>query len=320
MARLQRIHKELAGGRFPSVQWLAENLEVTTRTIKRDLATLRYSFAAPVEYDRKKKGFGYREPGWTLPVQRLSEGELLAFFLAERSLRSVGHSAEAILLKSALSKLSTLLPDEVLVDINQLAETVSFQRLPVSTVDPTSLAEIAKACVECQALRIEYFSPHSQKRTERTIEPYCIHNFAGDWYVIAFDHLRNAIRDFQVGRIQKLFALHRWFEKDPSWNSEAYLSKGFWMTRGGRLTTVEIIFDPYQAQWIRERDELHSSEIREELPDGSLRLVFKSGSAGMEAVARFCLGYSGHVRIVRPKQLISIVNSKAEKMLKDNSP
>lgn len=87
------------------------------------------------------------------------------------------------------------------------------------------------------------------------------------------------------------------------------------MMRGGKLVTVEIHFDVYQSQWIRERQHFHPDERREDLPDGSLRLLFKIGEKGLEAVARFCLTYAGHCRAEKPKKLKEIVREKLLKGL-----
>ncbi len=85
--------------------------------------------------------------------------------------------------------------------------------------------------------------------------------------------------------------------------------------RGGRLVTVEIHFDEFQAQWIRERQFFHPDERREDLPDGSLRLSFNIGEKGLEAVARFCLTYAGHCRAEKPEKLREIVREKLLKGL-----
>jgi predicted DNA-binding transcriptional regulator YafY len=280
---------------------------------------MRNLLSAPIEYDRRRRGFSFIEPGWILPAQRISEGELLAFFVAENVLRNIGQSAEAVLLRSALAKLASLLPDEISISISELAKSVSFEGIPSTRVEPYVLSRLARACIESEAVEISYYSPHSQQGSVRKIEPYCLHNFAGDWYVIAFDRLRRAMRDFQAGRIESLTPLSEWFERPSNWNSGEYLSKGFLMTRGGKLTQVEIVFDAYQSQWIRERGKFHPLEKREELEDGRLKLSFKIGQNGLEAVVRFCMTYAGHFEVLRPKRLAEMIRKKARKVLEDHS-
>ncbi|HMO82375.1 MAG TPA: WYL domain-containing protein [Pyrinomonadaceae bacterium] len=316
MARLQRIHREISAGRHPSLGVLAEILDVTPRTVKRDIAVMRNLLSAPVKYDRRQRGFIFEEPGWTLPVQKMTEGEMLAFFLAERVLRFIGHSNEAVLVKSATAKLAAHLPEEVSVSLSELLGAVSYQGVPASTVKPATLSRLARACIESEILEIEYYSPHSQKLSRRTIEPYCLHNFAGDWYLIAFDHLRKGMRDFQLSRIREYTATGRWFTKPANWDSNKYLADGFQMTRGGRPVSVEIVFDSFQAQWIRERRNFHPNEEREELENGELKLSFRIGKNGLSAVARFCMTYAGHFRVIKPNELRSLIRQKAGDTLK----
>jgi predicted DNA-binding transcriptional regulator YafY len=142
-----------------------------------------------------------------------------------------------------------------------------------------------------------------------------LHNFAGDWYAIAFDHLRQDVRDFHVGRIKRLRETDKFFTSPVDWNADAYMRRGFYMMRGGNLTTVSIVFDAYQARWIRERHTFHMDERREDLPDGGLRLSFPVGLNGLDAVARFCLTYAGHCRAEKPAALRQLTRERLQQGL-----
>lgn len=316
--RLYEIDKQIRGDKFPSVSQLAENLGVNERTVKRDLAVMRDSFNAPVIYDRKRHGFRYAQTGWTLPLTRLSEGDLLAFFIAENTLRLTGHTPEALQLKHSLSKIASLLPEEISVNLATLGENIRFQNLPFVSVEPKILQTLAQFAIFQQSVEFDYYSPHARQKTHRTADVYLLHNFAGDWYAVSYDHARQDFRDFHVGRMSNLKETNQFFERKTDWNAEKYLKRGFFMMRGGRLTTVEIIFDAYQAQWIRERHYFHPEETREELPGGDLRLSFKIGEQGLEAVARFCLTYAGNCLVEKPKKLRDMVVKKLKEGLRIN--
>ncbi|MBA2378226.1 MAG: WYL domain-containing protein [Blastocatellia bacterium] len=313
LTRISTIDREIASGQFPNVKRSADLLEITERTVKRDLAMMRDGFGAPITHERGKGGFRYSKPGWSLPMQKIREGELLAFFIAENVLHATGRSSDAVVLGGALSKLAIMLPDEVSISMANLGELTSYQNTPFAPTDSLKLAWLAEAATERSTIVFDYFSPHTMASTRRTVDPYCLHNFAGDWYVIAYDHLRNDMRDFHAARLSKYSKTGVSFDLPTNWKRDDYLSRGFQMTRGGRLTTVLILFDSYQAQWIRERKHFHPDEVRDELDDGSLRLSFKIGESGLEAVARFCLTYAGNCVAEKPKKLRDLFKQKAMK-------
>lgn len=315
LKRIQDINRRIASGSFPSVASLAEMLGVTARTVKRDLDMMRDTLNAPIIYERRKRGFRYKDPGWAMPLERMTEGDMLAFFIAENALRLTGHTPEALKLKQSLAKLAALLPEEVSVNLATLGENMSFQNPAFVPVSPQILQQLARSALICQTVEFDYYSPYNSRRSHRKADVHLLHNFAGDWYAVSFDHNSGDFRDFHVGRISNLRETGRYFEMQKNWKAEDYLKRGFHMMRGGRLTTVEIHFDAYQAQWIRERHYFHPEETREELPDGSLRLSFKIGEKGLEAVARFCLTYAGHCRVEKPNKLKLLVREKLQKGL-----
>ena len=318
LSRLKLIHEEISAGRHPTVRSLARLLERSERTVKRDLREMRDQHGAPLIFDRKRGGFRYGRQGWTLPPYNFDEGELLAFFTAEHTLRATGHTPEAILLRAALAKLAAFLPPEVNVNAATLGEALTFQPIPHVLVEPATLQTLARAAAERRTISLDYHSQHRNEQTQREADVLLLHNFAGDWYAIAYDHLRREVRDFHAGRIQRLALTAKYFDPPAGWNASDYLRRGFYMMRGGRSTTVQIVFDSYQARWMKERIAFHPDERREDLSDGSLRLTFPVGRDGLDAVARFCLAYAGHCRAERPAALRKLIRERLTKALADH--
>src|SRR5216683_1851508 len=87
LARFAFIDEKLHSQSWPNASSLARELEVTTRTIHRDIEYLRDQRKAPIAFDPKKNGYFYTEPSFRLPHFSVSEGECLALFLAERLLQ-----------------------------------------------------------------------------------------------------------------------------------------------------------------------------------------------------------------------------------------
>ncbi len=317
-SRIGILHREIGAGSFPDNARLAELLEVTERTIKRDVRMMRDRMNAPIKYDRQRRGYYYGQLGWEPSPVQISEGELLAIFTADHALRHLGHTPEATLLRSALTKLTHYLPEQIQFNLATLGDALTYQNTAHTSAEPTTLRALARAASEHRTIKFEYYSQHRGQHTQRAVDVLLLHNFAGDWYAIAYDHLRGEVRDFHAGRIRNLRETSEFFAPPTGWNPDNYLRRGFYMMRGGRLTTVTIIFDEYQSRWMRERATFHPDEQREDLPGCELRLSFPVGTNGLEAVARFCLSYAGHCRAEKPAALRKIIRDKLQLALKDH--
>ncbi len=313
--RLRVIHQCIAAQTHPTTAQLAEKLEVSTRTVRRYLAFLRDRFNAPVKFDQKKGGFCYTHPNWEMPLVPLSEGELLAFFIATIALQGKGATYEDARLRRAIAKIAASLPEEISVSLGYLFENTSFQAPPHVLVEGAILDKLHKAVCEREVVSFDYFTPGKGETKDRRVEPLLLHNHEGTWYLIAFDYLRQTEIVFHAGRISNLKTTGDYFAPRKNFDREKYLNESFGMYRGGKLTEVEIIFDEYQSHWMRERNFFHPQETREELPDGRMKLSFTIGENGLEAVARFCLQYAGHCRVETPKKLIQMIREKLQRGL-----
>src|ERR1051326_2622908 len=165
--------------------------------------------------------------------------------------------------------------NSVSIDFGALAEAHSFEPVLSVELEPAIFQQLGRAVIERRKIRITYYSAMRGLITERDVEPLHLRNYLGEWYLIAFDHLRNEVRDFHAGRIRELVITEETFEWPKGFDLSDYLNKGFSMIRGISHFDVEIIFDKYQSRWIRERAQIHPTEEREELPEGGLKVKMR---------------------------------------------
>ena len=300
--RLRQICAEIQRGRYPTKADLARIVERHPRTVQRDIEALVDRFDAPLEFDREKNGFYFTDPSWHLPPIALTEGELVSFFAAERILRRLDATSEVQLARSALRRLSALLPNEVVVDVNVLEDAITFAPEPVLDASPASLRQLASAATHRQTLHLHYYSQHRAAHTERDVDVLLLHNHLGEWYAVCHDHETGEVRDFHAGRMTNIVNTRRSFTPPVGWDAEEYLRRGFGMFRGGKDVVVEVEFDQYQARYARERT-FHITQRRKELHDGRLRVTFETTEAALEQVARWLLQYGEHARALRPSAL-----------------
>ncbi len=79
----QKIRQGMQVGRLPNCSSLAEEWEVSRKTIQRDLEYLRDELNAPLEYDAIQHGYYYTEENFRLPAIRIRQSDLFAICIAE---------------------------------------------------------------------------------------------------------------------------------------------------------------------------------------------------------------------------------------------
>ncbi|WP_148235726.1 helix-turn-helix transcriptional regulator [Thermaerobacter marianensis] len=319
--RLMFIVRELKWGRYPNARTLAQRLEVTARTIHRDLDVLRDDFYAPVEFDRSRNGFYLTDPDWVPSFGdggvRLGAGEALALVLGLQALESVrAHGLEEPF-QALLDKLPFLLPDPVSVDLGALASRVSFFFEPARG-DPQAvgerLARLREAIDGCRVVRLRYYTASRDEETERLIEPYHLRYYEGAWYVAGYCRWRRDVRTFAVDRIREIEVLPETFPP-PSperFSPDVYFGEAWRLQRGAERQRVVVRFRPPQARYVRGRVWHPSQDARDE-PDGSLVLSFQV--LGTDEIMRWLLQFGAGVEVLEPPSLREAMAAEAEAML-----
>ncbi len=181
---------------------LARRLEVTTRTVRRDITRLR-DLGYPVEAVAGPGG-GYRlGAGGKLPPLLLDDEEALAVALGLRvaAVTAVGGLEDASL--SALSKLEHVLPPRLRTQLEDISEaTVSTVSTSASSADHGLLAMAASAARSRQRMRFGYID-NEGRALRRHVEPLRLVHTGRRWYLVAFDLDRDDWRTFRLDRVSQ---------------------------------------------------------------------------------------------------------------------
>lgn len=178
---------------------LARRLEVTPRTVRRDvdrLRTLGYPVDATVGV-----GGGYRlGAGAEMPPLLLDDAEVLAVAVALQSgaTRSVTGLDDAA--SGALSKLRQVMPSRLRHRLDALTVETVDRPAPTSSVDAATLSDIALVCHRRERLRFDY-STRTGEESRRECEPYRLVRNGARWYLLAWDIGREDWRTFRVDRM-----------------------------------------------------------------------------------------------------------------------
>ena len=82
-----RIHQTIQSGQYPNAVSLARELEMSTKSIHRDLEFMRDRLGLPLEWDFDRRGYRYTEEVNAFPTLQITEGELVALIVAEKALQ-----------------------------------------------------------------------------------------------------------------------------------------------------------------------------------------------------------------------------------------
>ena len=178
---------------------LVSRLEVTDRTLRRDVDRLR-NLGYPVHSTSGPAGGYMLGAGAALPPLMLDDDEGLAVALGLQTgaAESVAGMADAS--TRALAKLEQVMPPRLRKRLEAVRSTVV--RLPDHgpKAHASAVSELAAACAEHRVARFVY-SDHGGASSERTVEPHRLVLMGRRWYLLAYDRTRSDWRTFRVDRI-----------------------------------------------------------------------------------------------------------------------
>jgi predicted DNA-binding transcriptional regulator YafY len=225
---------------------LAERLEVTTRTVRKDVERLR-RLGYPVHATPGAAG-GYRlGAGAQLPPLLLDDDEAVAVAVGLRTVAGRGVRGTEETSLRALAKLEQVLPSRLRRRVSALqSSTVAFDSWG-PTVDAETLTAIAGACRDLVRLRFAYRS-HDGKTRRRLVEPHRLVHTGRRWYLAAWDCAREDWRSFRVDRIEPGVTTDRRFEpREPPYGDAAkYVARSISSQRDRYQATV-ILHAPLEA-------------------------------------------------------------------------
>ncbi|MCW8928894.1 MAG: YafY family transcriptional regulator [Gammaproteobacteria bacterium] len=193
--RLFQIVQFLRSRRVTTAHWLSQVLEVSERTIYRDVQDLMAS-GVPIEGEA---GVGYViRHGYDLPPLMFSQNELTALSLGARIVQSWSDTELANAAQSALSKVETVLPDGLKGKLDQAR--LFSPMIRISTEVAATMSDLRSAVDHRNKVTITYRRADG-KESKRTIWPLGLFFWGNVWTLGAWCESRQAFRNFRLDRI-----------------------------------------------------------------------------------------------------------------------
>ncbi len=196
--RLFRIAQSLSAERYITAESLADRLEVSVRTIYRDIEALSVS-AIPIE---AVAGRGYRlSKGFRVPPMMFNDEELTALMLGMRMVQGWCDTALAEAASSALDKVAAVVPGKLRPVLSREALLVPDFHIPAEV--RAHVSGLRRAIAQRRRIEIAYCR-RDGVHSDRVIWPLGLFYWGSVWTLAAWCELRDAFRQFRIDRIESL--------------------------------------------------------------------------------------------------------------------
>jgi predicted DNA-binding transcriptional regulator YafY len=315
LERMLRIHQSLQSNKFPNATRLAAELEVSTKSIQRDLDFMRDRLQLPIEYSPQKFGYHYTAEVTSFPTMHITEGELVALVIAEKALEQYRGTQFEKPLLSAIRKIEQSLPDTISLNLADIEQTISFRTRAEPILNLEIFDALAKATAQRRQLELTYRKAGNREGEVRLIDPYHLANINGEWYLFAFDHARKDIRTFVPARVLAIKQTGKTFPRPQKFSLEKRLRDSFGVHSGAGQFDVVLRFEARVADYVREK-KWHESQRLRELKNGGVELSLQLSS--LMEIQRWVLSWGGDVQVLKPRELAASVQQSAQEILRQS--
>jgi proteasome accessory factor B len=305
---MMRLHAALKAKHFPNCQKIAAELEVSAKTIQRDIDFMRYRLGLPIDYHPQEFGFYYTEAVTGFPNIEVSEGEITALLVAQKALAQYKGTPFEGPLHSAFRKLTDGLKDRVSFSWHDLEDAISFRSAGASGADLELFETVSKGVLRTVELDFEYRKLKSSGYELRRVRPYHLGCLENQWYLFAEDLERRQLRTFALPRMRKVKLTTKGFRRPADFSIAQVLSGSFGVHSAGKKQRIRIEFDSFAARLVAER-KWHESQGVKENKDGSIVLELELG--GLQEIERWILSWGKHARVLAPKELAARIRDES---------
>jgi proteasome accessory factor B len=295
-----KIHDELRRGALVNCTKLMKTLEVSRKTIIRDIAFMRDRLDLPIEYDPLIFAYRYTHPVNAFPTVHVTEGELLALLVAQRALEQYRGTPFHRQLEISFGKLAGGLRDKISFSPADELSAVSFKNIGLGRTDLAVFNALSGAVLRQEEVAFSYRKPGDSKQSPRRVRPYHLANRQNLFYLVGFDLERAALRTFALPRIADVEVTKEKFVRPADFSPEKFFASALGVLGGTGDYNVIIRFSPKVADRVRER-EWHESQEMKELPGGALELRLRLGA--LEEAEQWILGWGAAAEVVAPAEL-----------------
>ncbi len=313
LERMMRLHRALLANDFPNCQKFSRELEVSAKTVQRDIDFMRDRLGLPIEYSQLEFGYYYTEPVSHFPSFEISEGELVALFVARKALQQYKGTPYEKALRTAFDKICKGLTDEINFGWRDMEDSISFRGIGAADADLQLFEQLSTAVHQRREVEFGYQKLGASRHEQRKVQPYHLAWVDNQWYLFGMDLARQQLRCFALPRMRgaKLTAFK--FTRPADFNVSEFLGGSFGVFRGKGKHRIRIEFDAFASRLVAERKWHESQKIVRSTAE---TMVIELTLSSLEEIKRWILSWGVHATVLEPPELIEWVRESALEIAK----
>ncbi len=300
IARMLRIHGEMRRGASTNCSSLARLLEVSRKTVMRDIAFMRDQLDLPIAYDPLRQSYRYSRAVTSFPTVQVTEGELVGLLVAQRALEQYRGTPFHRQLEAAFEKLTAGLSDRISFSPGTDDQTISFKNFGLGKTDLAVFDVLGNAVLHQNEVEFDYRKPGAKAPTRRQVRPYHLSHRENLWYMVGFDLGRGALRTFALPRASRAVTRKKKFVRPSDFSAEQFFSGALGVLSGTGSHRIVIRFSAQAADRVREREWHHSQQLQP-MPDGGLQVELRLSA--LFEVERWILSWGADAEVLAPLEL-----------------
>lgn len=273
------------------------DIDATRRMVARDMDYISQNFFV---YEEEHDGrLVYKADKYALSDMDFSMAEVVALYFTEQVLKtyeSLGMAKDALkIVRRILSKLPELSRSAV----DKIEEGIKIvPEGAESETDEEILALVQEALQSSRRMKLRYHSFSSGETAERVFDPYVLEVREGCWHTIGFCHLRGAVRDLRVSRIEDVALSEETF-RAPQRFYEDYRKTRFDKLAGAEAEEIRVRFTGGAARLVKEYHARKADSLTEDAGD----VLFAKKAAVTPDIVAWLLSFGAQAEVLSPETL-----------------
>ena len=317
--RFYKIDQMISDGKLVTFPQMQEALEVSRATLRRDLEYMRNRLNAPIVFDRFAGGYRFdtEQPQlggqYELPGLWFSSAEIHALLTMQHLLANLDPGG---ILTPHIQPLMARL-NALLGTAENTAEEIRRRVLVVGVgqrqLKLDHFERVGSALLSRKRLQVTYLSKGKGEVTEREVSPQRLVHYRENWYLDAWCHLRNELRNFAVDSIQHVELLDKPSREVSKRSVDVVLGPGYGMFTGTKVQWARLAFTPERARWVAS-EQWHPKQKGQF--DKTGRYILDIPFADHRELIMDVLKYGADVEVIAPETLRQLVRGEHERAAK----